>query len=147
MALSANAGLKLQASLLLLPAATTTTTPALTAASMTVVYPGSAPFPPRLMLITAGLTPLTVTQSIALYCQDRDPDPWSLNVFTERTDASVATPKVAPAAVPAQCVPCPCLSAAQFKSPLHSTALPLVISRAELARLPNSRCVTRTPVS
>ena len=99
-AFSAKAGEKLQASAFELPEATTTVIPASVAAPMARVYDGSAPLPPKLMEIIDGFTPFVVTQSIAAICQDRDPDPWSDRVFTERTVASDATPKVVPAAEP-----------------------------------------------
>merc|ERR1719499_1074272 len=75
MALSTNAGLKEQASVLLFPPATTTTTPAPTAASMATVKLGKAPRPPRLMLRIAGLATLTLTQSIPEICHDSSPEP------------------------------------------------------------------------
>lgn len=82
MALAAKAGEKLQESEFEFPAATTTVTPLLVAASITEVYPESAPWPPKLMLSTAGRRPEVVTQSMAEYCQDRAPEPESLRVFT-----------------------------------------------------------------
>lgn len=65
MALGTNGGVKSQASVLLLPAATTTTTPASTAASIASAMAWNVPFPPKLMLTTAGRTGLTANQSKA----------------------------------------------------------------------------------
>lgn len=75
MASATNAGEKLHVSAFELPAATTTTIPALVAAPMAVVYAGSEPLPPRLMLMTEGFAPLVVIQSMADICHDRAPDP------------------------------------------------------------------------
>ena len=72
---AANAGEKLQASALELPAATTTVRPAAVAAPMALVYAASWPEPPKLMLITAGLAPVVVIQSMAAICQERAPEP------------------------------------------------------------------------
>merc|ERR1719401_121168 len=140
MAVATKAGEKLQASLLLLPAATTTTTPASVAAPIEAVYDGSAPLPPRLMLMTAGRSPFAVTQSIATICQERAPDPWSDKVLTACKFAVLATPNVSPPAVPAQCVPWPWRSKAQEVSEPHTCRDPEVISMAGTARPPKSLC-------
>ena len=104
---AANAGEKLQASELEFPAATTTVMPATVAAPIALVYAGSEPLPPRLMLMIDGFTPLALNQSIAAICQERAPELRSESVMSEKTVASLATPNVVPAAVPAQCVPWP----------------------------------------
>ena len=52
------------------------------------------------MEMIEGLTPFVVIQSMAAICQERAPEPLSDKVFTARTVAWVATPKVVPAAVP-----------------------------------------------
>lgn len=116
-AFSAKAGENWQELPLELPAATTTVTPACVAALTAVVYPLSLPEPPKLMLRTAGLLPEVVIQSMAVNCHERAPEPSSPSVFTAWRVASLATPKVRPAALPAQCVPWPWRSWAQFLLP------------------------------
>merc|ERR1719215_1820311 len=86
------AGEKPHASRFSLPAATTTVTPAFTAASTATSRLTTFPDPPRLMLATAGRSPLRPTQSRALMDQDQAPEPASLSTLTPCTLASEATP-------------------------------------------------------
>lgn len=80
-----------------------------------------------------------MTQSIPAITRPVVPAPSSSSTRTETIRARLATPYVAPATVAAMCVPCPLPSAA-VRSP--STK-----SRPYRARPPNSRWLTRTPVS
>merc|ERR1719422_1443693 len=132
-----------------LPAAATAINPEFTMVSIASPTARSTSRPAKLMLTTAGRSVLIDTQSIAAMTHDHSPPPRSLRALTPLTLAAGATPNVLPAAVPAQCVPWPWPSRAQLWAPLHSTRLPLFDpkSTAGLARLPNSSCVTRTPVS
>mmetsp|Transcript_59126 Transcript_59126/g.183578 ORF Transcript_59126/g.183578 Transcript_59126/m.183578 type:complete len:261 (-) Transcript_59126:721-1503(-) len=148
MALGANAGEKPQASSFSLPAATTTVTPLATDASMAVDTLRRVPRPPRLALTIAGLIEEMLTQSSASMNQAKEPEPLSLRTLTARIVACLATPKDVPAMVPAQWVPWPCLSVAQFVSAgLQTTSWSESTSKVGMARPPKSWCVVRTPVS
>ena len=76
--------------------------------------------PPRLILATAGLMELAVTQFTPAMTCDQVPCPAQLRTRTARTYAFFATPYVRPAAVPATWVPCPLQSAEpvnEFETP------------------------------
>merc|ERR1719336_450412 len=89
-------------------------------------------FPPATTTTTPEFTAPSTASRIAC-CVPLPP-----RTFTLLTLAEGATPKLSPAAVPAQCVPCPCTSPAHVRSPLHSTGEPEVMSRAGTARPLNS---------
>jgi len=60
----------------------------------------------------------------------------------------LATPQVLPEVVPAQCVPWPLASLAQYEEPPHSeTPFPPVASMVAIARPPKSLWLTVIPVS
>merc|ERR1719464_2704456 len=153
MAEGTKAGTKPQASEFEFPPATTMVTPLSTAASTASATTPKRPqrpkghWPPKLMLPTAGRLEEAAAKSMPPIMVSKPPAPLSPSTFTPYTKALVATPNLVPAAVPAQCVPCPWLSAAQLRSPLHSTSLPEDRSAPGEARLPKSLCVVRTPVS
>jgi len=148
MAASTKAGEYLHESSFSFPAATTTTTPALVAAFTAVLVEELVPLPPRLMLAIRGWRPLLAIQSKAELDQDNLPVPSSPKTLTPYTRARVATPNDLPAALPAQWVPCPCRSREQVEELLeHSCNEPPVRSKPGTARLLNSLCVWRTPVS
>src|SRR6266542_3314128 len=131
------AGLKLQALALLLPAAMAYVTPELielaTALSNVVSMP-----PPRLMLATAGVTLLAVTQSMPAATCAVVPLPLQFRTRTATSCTPLATPYCDPPTVPATCVPWP----------LQSSAVPPSISSTPLvARPPKVWWVNRIPVS
>ena len=74
--------------------------------------------PPRLRLATAGFTWLARTQSTPVITPELVPEPSQPSTRTGWTTALSAMPYVAPAAVPATCVPCP----------LQSVALPPAVT-------------------
>ena len=90
-AFAARAGDELHALVLLLPAATAIGTPEfdrlLTAVSSAEEIP-----PPRLMLATAGLMRLTLTQSTPAITPEFDPEPLQLSTRTPRSNELFATP-------------------------------------------------------
>ena len=83
--------------------------------------------PPRLMLATAGLMRLAVTQSTPAMTPDVEPEPLQLSTRTANKRTLLATPYVDPPIVPATWVPCP----------LQSTEFPPNASKAANARPPN----------
>src|SRR5688500_6501936 len=99
-------GDELQALAFELPAASAYVTPELmelaTALSSVVLTP-----PPRLMLATAGLTALLVTQLTPAMTPAVVPLPVQLSTRTPTSRTALATPYVLPPTVPATCVPCP----------------------------------------
>ena len=97
------------------------------------------PAPPRLMLATAGLTALAVTQSTPAMTWSKVPEPAQLSTRTPTSWTPLATPKELPPTVPATCVPCPWQSSASASLSMKS--------KPWLARPPKSVCVIRMPVS
>ncbi len=103
------AGVKLQASLLLLPAAMAKTTPSAIALRTAVSTVALAPEPPRLMLATAGAPAawLPATQSMPAATPAKLPEPWQLSTLTAVNATPLATPYCEPPMVPATWVPWP----------------------------------------
>jgi hypothetical protein len=124
-----------------LPADATTVTPAainaLTAVSTAVISIGT--FVRALMFTTAGRCPWRRTCSMpAIRAAEL---PWfrQLNTRIPCSRTVFATPTSAPPTVPATWVPCPLQSTPFCPSPTKSATM--------LARVPNSRCCGRMPVS
>ncbi len=125
-AFAARAGDELQALVLLLPAATAIGTPELERLFTAVSSALEAP-PPRLMLATAGLIWLFVTQSTPAITPEVEPEPLQSSTRTPRSMTLLATPYVEPPIVPETCVPWP----------LQSAPLPPNASKTFEARPPN----------
>ena len=90
-ALAARAGEVPQASALLFPAATAIGTPEFARLFTAVSSALEAP-PPKLMLATAGLMWLFVTQSTPAITPEFDPEPEQLSTRTPRNSELLATP-------------------------------------------------------
>jgi len=116
-ALGTKAGLLKHASVFSLPAATTTVTPDSVALSIAILKASIRPDHPKLILMTAGLGPFSMIQSMAPVLARTGPNPKSSTTFTAWSVMSLATPYTPPPTVPAQWVPWPCPSAAQLRSP------------------------------
>ena len=102
------AGEYLHASSFELPAAATNVTPSAMTRAAAELTENEYP-PPRLMFATAGVPAvwLATIQSRPAITPDQEPEPLHDSTRTGTISADFATPHVAPATVPATCVPCP----------------------------------------